>query len=207
MKKFTQILLIALVASAPSANAAIVLPNSGNTITFEAEAADSVGSGAIITTTNAANASGGNYVDGLGPTAAGGGDAAEFISFNISNVNPALTYLATVFYRKGGGTGAPMITATYELYSVGAGPSYTLETAAQLPWLETNGWTVNFVEEAFDNSFQLDAGTTAIRFESLTNGGNGIAHLDKFTITAIPEPSAALLGGLGLLLLLRRRRA
>ncbi|MND07524.1 hypothetical protein D3C83_295550 [compost metagenome] len=35
------------------------------------------------------------------------------------------------------------------------------------------------------------------------NGGTG----DRFvTVTAVPEPAAALLGGLGLLALLRRRR-
>jgi hypothetical protein len=35
---------------------------------------------------------------------------------------------------------------------------------------------------------------------------NSIAYIDNLSITAIPEPSAALLGGLGLLALLRRRR-
>lgn len=36
--------------------------------------------------------------------------------------------------------------------------------------------------------------------------GSGIIGIDNIVITAIPEPSAALLGGLGLLALLRRRR-
>jgi uncharacterized protein (TIGR03382 family) len=34
-----------------------------------------------------------------------------------------------------------------------------------------------------------------------------VANIDNLTITAIPEPGAALLGGLGMLALLRRRRA
>jgi hypothetical protein len=37
-------------------------------------------------------------------------------------------------------------------------------------------------------------------------GGAGASAADNFTIIPIPEPSAALLGGLGVLLLLRRRR-
>lgn len=38
------------------------------------------------------------------------------------------------------------------------------------------------------------------------NAGNGGGQMTEFTITAIPEPSTALLGGLGMLALLRRRR-
>lgn len=58
---------------------------------------------------------------------------------------------------------------------------------------------------AFNNVSTNGAGTiTLILF-----GGTGadLAHINALELTAIPEPSAALLGGLGLLLLLRRRRA
>lgn len=44
-----------------------------------------------------------------------------------------------------------------------------------------------------------------IRLERGTSGQE--AFLDNLTVTAVPEPSAALLGGLGMLALLRRRRA
>jgi hypothetical protein len=48
----------------------------------------------------------------------------------------------------------------------------------------------------------------AIRFDDFDNGtGNDAMRIDNLLITAIPEPSSALLGGLGLLGLLRRRRA
>jgi hypothetical protein len=38
------------------------------------------------------------------------------------------------------------------------------------------------------------------------DGNTSVFKIDNFSVTAIPEPSAALLGGLGLLALLRRRR-
>jgi hypothetical protein len=45
---------------------------------------------------------------------------------------------------------------------------------------------------------------------SLSNGGgywNHASQIDNFSVTAVPEPSsAALLGGLGVLFLIRRRR-
>lgn len=46
-----------------------------------------------------------------------------------------------------------------------------------------------------------------LRFTDTNDGGNdaGLA-IDNLTVTAVPEPSTALLGGLGLLALLRRRR-
>jgi hypothetical protein len=46
-----------------------------------------------------------------------------------------------------------------------------------------------------------------IEFWADTNGGlQEFARLDNVTLSAIPEPSSALVGGLGMLLLLRRRR-
>ncbi len=48
----------------------------------------------------------------------------------------------------------------------------------------------------------------AIRFDDFDRDtGNNSMRIDNVLVTAIPEPSAALLGGLGLLALLRRRRA
>jgi hypothetical protein len=55
----------------------------------------------------------------------------------------------------------------------------------------------------------LAAGVKSIRFSfgSQENGGTGYKELDVIGVAAVPEPSAALLGGLGALALLRRRRA
>lgn len=44
-------------------------------------------------------------------------------------------------------------------------------------------------------------------FNNTTGAGTSDFHIDNFSITAVPEPSAALLGCLGLMALVRRRRA
>ncbi len=57
-----------------------------------------------------------------------------------------------------------------------------------------------------DASATLVAGATGLRFDfgdSQQNGGSGYKEID---VQIIPEPSAALLGGIGMLALLRRRR-
>ncbi len=58
-----------------------------------------------------------------------------------------------------------------------------------------------------NGSAALATGVAAIRisFVNVQNGAIGMSEIDILG-TAIPEPSAALLGGLGLLALLRRRR-
>ena len=50
--------------------------------------------------------------------------------------------------------------------------------------------------------------TFQVRFADTTNSNGDLARFDNFTVngTVVPEPSAAVLGGLGMLALLRRRR-
>lgn len=64
------------------------------------------------------------------------------------------------------------------------------------------------VEFTEANSSTLYAANTAyeVARNTSSNYGGGTWRLDMVTVTAIPEPTAALLGGLGLLALLRRRR-
>jgi len=54
--------------------------------------------------------------------------------------------------------------------------------------------------------FTAAGGLWEIDYDNLATGINGGTGTDNVTITAIPEPHAALLGGAGLLLLFRRRR-
>lgn len=94
----------------------------------------------------------------------------------------------------------------------------------------TDGQLITFILSDFGGSgsaFNSDGETDVVKMYvngSLTNtfsglnlnethqfisfhANNVVANIDNLSITAIPEPSAALLGGLGLLALLRRRRA
>jgi hypothetical protein len=66
---------------------------------------------------------------------------------------------------------------------------------------------INGIEVLSNHNYTFGAGGAngEVNFE-IINVNNGAALYDDFSITTIPEPSAALLGGLGLLALLRRRR-
>lgn len=79
----------------------------------------------------------------------------------------------------------------------------------------TNGGTVSITTSntsnnnaAFSISNLTSDGTGAATIVMDHTGGSGgaVSFVNGFQLTAIPEPSAALLGGLGLLALLRRRR-
>lgn len=68
-----------------------------------------------------------------------------------------------------------------------------------------NGYEFSFSSILSDRT--LSTGETATFRIATANGSGGRTYLDNIAISgAIPEPSAALLGGLGALLLLRRRR-
>jgi hypothetical protein len=61
-----------------------------------------------------------------------------------------------------------------------------------------------------DSNFIVNGQSWRINYNDTTGGSNYSSEqtLANFvTLTAVPEPSAALLGGLGAIMLLRRRRA
>lgn len=65
------------------------------------------------------------------------------------------------------------------------------------------------VEISYDNTVgSLIGDTIALRItgSGTTNNFNNTAWVDNLTVSAVPEPTTALLGGIGMLVLLRRRR-
>jgi hypothetical protein len=200
MKKIHTLTAIAAFGvSALSAQASIVLPDAGNSVTFEAEAHDAESGTSFVA--DATNASGGSFVDGLAASAAGGGNG-DFISFDISNLDTALIYEITFNYRNKSNNGDK--STEWEFYGVTGGSTYTLLTSIVAP--RTGAWNGPFFEAPTSTGFNIAAGTTAIQVENLTAGN--FSHLDSFTISAIPEHGTyALLAGLtGLVFVMVRRR-
>jgi hypothetical protein len=112
----------------------------------------------------------------------------------------------TDFYE--GPTGNPGDTLIEASFSLPADPTGTLQTADALAFVLSrySGLTPTGNGEAF---FRLNAATewngTSIARQNFNLNSETPADA-VLELTIIPEPSAALLGGLGTLLLLRRRR-
>lgn len=98
-------------------------------------------------------------------------------------------------------------TLTYQRYQLGTDADATTIDLG----LSMGQWTANAINLSLTTP--LDASPSNIRlvFAQLNQFGSGIgsneAGIDNVSIALVPEPSAALLGGLGILALLRRRRA
>lgn len=125
-------------------------------------------------------------------------------------------------YRSLGVTGNEDDTITISFnFGSSSGTDYNGVFTASL-WDGTPGGTLLGSYVAADqpqnaiSSFSFDvllnantAGNMFVQFNAGSSGGGAFeqARLDNVLVTSIPEPSAALLGGIGLLALLRRRRA
>ena len=78
----------------------------------------------------------------------------------------------------------------------------------------TNGASVEFFIDGVSQgtvarTFATNAGYITFRTTAAVWGGGsswGIGHVDNLSVSLVPEPGAALLGGIGMLALLRRRR-
>jgi hypothetical protein len=85
-----------------------------------------------------------------------------------------------------------------------AGTSYT--GAGDQKWSNSSSWNpVNLLTGLSSGNYELEIYMNATSTDGEHFSNNGGSNY-KATFTVVPEPSAALLGGLGLLALLRRRR-
>ena len=143
-----------------------------------------------------------------GTSAVNNGSFLEF-TLDLTSLTTVQSLVLT-FAAQRTSTGFDTITPSY---AVGAG-SFT--DLAVVPTLETSMGTTTAVPGAirtidFASVNSSIAGESDVRIRLTFDGGStsstaGNNRFDNVTFTSVPEPSAALLGGLGFLALLRRRR-
>lgn len=121
-----------------------------------------------------------------------------------------------IYGTNGAGTGAAAdgtglsnadLTTKLGTWNVTSQNTYSMVASRTTATTGTYDLFINGVEVFSDRAYAIGTGGTndELNFE-IINVGNGAGLYDDFSIATIPEPSAALLGGLGLLALLRRRR-
>ncbi|TAE91389.1 MAG: PEP-CTERM sorting domain-containing protein [Verrucomicrobia bacterium] len=161
--------------------------------------------GVTIESTNIPSLSVTGNIDATGWRRNGGNLTGLFFTFTLQDPSTVSGILLANYFESGGPAARGMNTFTFQ-YSDDEGQNYY--SVGTLSATQGNG------------GFQLiDLGTTLtgvtnVRFSSITNfgadgtGNSNIVGMNEVRfVNAVPEPSAALLGGLGVLALLRRRRA
>jgi hypothetical protein len=142
--------------------------------------------------------------------------AADWTSFTIGNQNPFVNVGTVGFgslFRDSGetqqfsngsaiGSSATFVDGQLIKFvfsdSTGFGSAFNSDGANDIVKMYVNGSLTNTWSD-----LNLNATHQFISFHA----NQTVANIDNLTITAIPEPSAALLGSLGILALLRRSRA
>jgi hypothetical protein len=148
--------------------------------------------------------------------------AASWINYEITNTgtdNVVLDKLHFATSRTNATTAPTQITISLEQNGTFANPvvlsasplsAFTVGAANTITMVGSTAWTgYELTLSSILSDYTLAAGETAT-FRIANNLGSARLYLDNIaisgTIVPVPEPRAALLGGLGLLALLRRRR-
>jgi hypothetical protein len=153
------------------------------------------------------------------------GTAFNYIGFNLTNASGKNLTTITIGYdgeqwRQEGNENSHSMTVEYSFDATSLSSGSWTNAGSSLTFTSPRtGTSAGALDgNASSNSIRSLTGTISsinwlpatnlwIRFVDLNDSGND-HHLtiDNFSFTAIPEPAAALLGSLGLLVLLRRRR-
>ncbi len=142
--------------------------------------------------------------------------SVSFREFFIGNGANGLGYNITEVQSIAAWQGASFQNQRYEILvsTVGSAAFTLLATVNFQPASGTSGSVQGGATKinVTDSLGVLATGIDAIRFNILdssgaTAGGTVFREIDVFGISTVPEPSSALLGGLGLLAILRRRRS
>jgi len=193
-------------ATTVAAGTLLVNGSLGNTTTTVESGAILAGSGSIAGLVN---------IDGGGTLAPGNSIA----SFTVGNLSMAAGSVFDFEAQDASATGADLlVTGTLNL--VGVTLDLSGADLANVAWnigdkLTLISYTGSPITSGFtgfddDTSYFFGANEWLFRYADTTAGNNFASEAtgDNFvTLTVIPEPGTALLGGLGLLILLRRRRA
>jgi hypothetical protein len=118
----------------------------------------------------------------------GGGGAGSSTTYNLTGLSTNTNYAFYFFSPDYGGTRTGTMDGSDDLGNTIA--------------IDQSGGTGN---EIIKYAYNTGASTT-FTMTVTTDPGDGLHNYAFANVTAIPEPSTALLGGLGLLALLRRRR-
>lgn len=123
-------------------------------------------------------------------------DTTQPMTLRIGSLTVGQTYLVSLFSVDQRATSAGRSQAYWDTFNAGVFSGGT-----------SGGFSQNTpIMTMF--TFTADAAFQDIFIEETDNVGNADTNLSAFTLYAIPEPSsAALVGGVGLLALLRRRRS